>query len=139
MGWIGSLENNALDLHIPRFEDILARHGKIMVKGICQLPPCNCLELLCSNIWCLRASNSLIMAFTYARAHELQHKGIQCIDNIRDSESRTFLLWDEAHEKFSLTAKDSNDWIFLTPNIINQCWHRQTIQSHSSRAMGRLL
>jgi hypothetical protein len=75
-----------------------------MVKDTYQLPTCTLMELLHSNIWWLDGLELIDNGVTYARAHELYRKGIQCVDDIWDSEHRTFLSCNEAHFKFKLTA-----------------------------------
>lgn len=48
---------------------------------------------------------------------ELYRKGIQCVDDVWDSEQRNFLNWDRVKQKFSLTATYEEDWTMLVDKI----------------------
>lgn len=52
--------------------------------------------------------------FNYEKGHTLYCKGIQCMDDIWDSEHRDFLTWDIAQEEFSLTPMEVGYWTKLT-------------------------
>lgn len=80
-----------------------------MVKGTYHLPPCTLMELLHSNVWWFDGMELIVNGFTYVGALELYRNGIQCVDDIRDNEHRTFLSWDEAQIKFILTNADNED------------------------------
>lgn len=62
-----------------------------MVKGVYQLPPHTLMELLDSSIWWSMGLELINNNFTYARAHELYHKGIQRVHDIWDSENHAFI------------------------------------------------
>lgn len=68
---------------------------KFMVKGTYQLLPRTLIELLHSNIWWSHSLQLIDNGFFYARAYELNWKGIQCVNDIRDIELCTFNLWHE--------------------------------------------
>ena len=53
------------------------------------------MELLHSNIWWHVGLELIGNDFSYARAHELIYKGIQCVDYIWNSEDWIFFPWDE--------------------------------------------
>ena len=67
-----------------------------MVKGIYQLPPCMRMELLNANVWWSEGLDLINQGFTYSKGLTLYCKGIQCVDDVWDSENRDFLMWDKA-------------------------------------------
>lgn len=87
-----------------------------MVKGLYQIPPCNKMELLHSNIWRSDGVELLNKGFTYSKDLHLYHKGIQCVDNIWDSNSRFFFTWESVQEKFKLSPMEEGDWKEVTDN-----------------------
>lgn len=93
-----------------------------MVKGSYQLPH-NHMELIhLHNRWSTNLE-FINNGFSYNRAHELYHKGIQSVANIWDSEHHTFLSWDKAQVRFSLTPMEVKDWIMLTTKSLANWRH----------------
>ena len=102
LGWNNLLANNIKDSLDPRHGDILTKLVEPWLRAFTP-PPHTLLKLLHSNIPWSEDIQFINNGFTYASAHGLHHKGIQCVDDIWDSEYRTFLSWDDAHDKFKLT------------------------------------
>ena len=72
-------------------------HEKSWLQASTTPPPAPTLmDLLHCNVWWSYGLKLIDNGFTYAKADKLYHKGIQCVDNIWDSEHRTFLSWNEA-------------------------------------------
>lgn len=103
-----------------------------MVKGLYQLPPCTRMELLHSNIWWSDGVELINKGFTYAKGIDLYRNGIQCVDDVWDIESRKFLTWDKAQEKFNLTPTEAGDWAILTDKISSQWRYRQEDDSETT-------
>lgn len=57
-----------------------------MVKGVYQLPSRPMMELLHANIWWLEGLDFINQGFTYSKDLILYRKGIQCEDDVWDSE-----------------------------------------------------
>lgn len=76
-----------------------------MVKGTYPPPPSpgTLMESLHSNIWYV-GLKLMGNGISYVRAHELYRKGIQCVDNIWDSENWNLHLWDEEHVESNLAS-----------------------------------
>ena len=89
---------------------------KVMVKGIYQIPPRMWMELLHSYIWCSDRVKLLNKNFTYAKGLQLYSKGIQCVDDLSNSDSRNFIIWDGIQEKFKLLPTEEGDWRELMDN-----------------------
>lgn len=94
-----------------------------MVKCTYQLPTHTLKEFLNSNICLLARLEFIGNGFSYTMAHELNHKGIQCMDYIWVSENQNLLLWVEAHVKFNLAQTKVSDWMTLTTKILAQQHH----------------
>lgn len=75
-----------------------------MNKGTYQHPPRTLKDLLHSNVWWADGLELINNILTYARAHELYCNIIQCVNNIWDTQHRSFLTWDGAQIKFNLTT-----------------------------------
>lgn len=93
-----------------------------MVKGLYQFPPRNKMELLHFNIWWSGRVDLLNKGFTDSKGLYLYRKGIQCVDDIWDSNSRNFITWDSAQEKFKLLPMEEGDWKEVTDKNSGQ-WH----------------
>lgn len=52
-----------------------------------------------------------------AKGLNLYRQGIQCVDNMLDSETRNFLTWGVAQEKFKLSLNEMGDWEVLINNL----------------------
>lgn len=76
-----------------------------------------------ANIWWSYGCELINNGFTYAKTHNLYRRGIRCVDNICNTENRTFLSWHDTQIKFKLTSADNEDWITLTSKIIDK-WRR---------------
>lgn len=61
-----------------------------MAKRLYQLPPHTQMDLLHSNIWWLDGVELINKEYTYAKGLDLYYKGIQCVDDVWDSETRNF-------------------------------------------------
>lgn len=81
------------------------------------------MELLHSNIWWLEGLELINNGFAYAKAHDLYCRGIQCVDDIWDTENCTFIVWDEAQVKFKLTYVENEDWVALTSKLVDKWRH----------------
>ena len=99
----------------------ISKAWKVMVKGVYQLPLRTRMELLHSNIWWSDGVELIKNGFPYTRGLELYRKGIQCVDDVWDSEQRNFLSWERAKEEFKLTDGDNGDWTTLT-NKLSEKW-----------------
>lgn len=81
----------------------ISKARKVMVNAFTKSLPTpflNCSTQAFGGPWALNPIND---GFSYARAHKLFRKGIQCVDGIWDGGICTSLSWDEAQVKFKLT------------------------------------
>ena len=77
------------------------------------LPPRTRMELLHSNVGWAEGLDLINHGFTYAKGLNLYCKGIQCVDDVWDSETRDFLTWGTVQEKSKLTLTEMEDWALL--------------------------
>ena len=86
------------------------------------LSPSKLKESLHSNIWHV-GHTFMGNGFSYVRAHELYCKGIQCVDNIWDSENWNLHPWDEEHVESNLASTQVGDWSTRTTKFSTQWQH----------------
>jgi hypothetical protein len=80
-----------------------------MMRGVYQISPCTRMELLHANIWWFEGLDLIKLGFTYSKGLIMYRKGIQCVDDVWDSERRDYLTWDKVQEKFKLTPAKLGD------------------------------
>lgn len=93
------------------------------MEGTYQILSRDILGLLHSNIWWFQGVKLNENRFSLARAHELYLEGIYCVEDIWDSDNRTFHSWDEAQTKIHLTHTYDEDWATLTSKMNDQWRH----------------
>lgn len=75
------------------------KHGKSWLKKPTNFLLAPLWRPLHSNVWWSEGLELINNGFTYATAHELHHKGIQCVDDNWNIEHHILLSCNEAQNK----------------------------------------
>lgn len=93
---------------------------KTMVKGIYQLPFAYTGGTAPREYVVVRRDGPRNQGFSYAKGLNMYHKGIQCMDDVWDSENRDFLTRNKVQETFKFTPTKLEDWAMLISKLLER-------------------